>query len=67
MRRQNRWRAAGRIESNQREFTLRTETGFRTEENFRQLAVGRGADGYELAIIAMRRLLDRTPPGRKKK
>jgi multidrug efflux pump len=37
---------AGRIESLQREFTLRTETGLRTPQDFRQLVVGRGADGY---------------------
>lgn len=30
------------------------------------IVAGLGADGYELAIMAMRRLLDRTPPGRKK-
>jgi multidrug efflux pump len=37
---------AGRIESLEREFTLRTDTGFRTPEDFRQLVVGRGGDGY---------------------
>jgi multidrug efflux pump len=37
---------AGRIESAQREFTLRTDTSLRTEEDFRNLVVGRGADGY---------------------
>jgi len=37
---------AGRIESLEREFTLRTDTGFRTPDDFRQLVVGRGADGY---------------------
>jgi multidrug efflux pump len=37
---------AGRIESNEREFTLRTETALRTEADFRNLVVGRGADGY---------------------
>jgi len=46
LRRENVELPAGRIESNQREFTLRTETGFRTEEDFRQLTIGRGADGY---------------------
>ena len=30
----------------QREFTLRTDTGLRTEEDFRQLVIGRGPDGY---------------------
>jgi len=37
---------AGRIESREREFTLRTETAMRTEDDFRNLTVGRGADGY---------------------
>ncbi|GFE79015.1 multidrug transporter [Steroidobacter agaridevorans] len=37
---------AGRIESLEREFTLRTDTGFRTPDDFRQLVVGRGGDGY---------------------
>jgi multidrug efflux pump len=37
---------AGRIESKDREFTLRTDTSLRTEDDFRALVVGRGADGY---------------------
>ncbi|HXR51675.1 MAG TPA: efflux RND transporter permease subunit, partial [Steroidobacteraceae bacterium] len=37
---------AGRIESQQREFTLRTDTSLRSEDDFRSLVVGRGADGY---------------------
>ncbi len=37
---------AGRIESVDREFTLRTDTGLRAPEDFRQLVVGRGAAGY---------------------
>jgi len=37
---------AGRLESEQREFTLRTDTGMRSEEDFRQLVIGRGANGY---------------------
>jgi len=37
---------AGRIESQQREFTLRTDTSLRTEEDFRSLVVSRGTDGY---------------------
>jgi multidrug efflux pump len=37
---------AGRIESEQREFTLRTDTSLRSEQEFRDLVVGRGADGY---------------------
>ncbi|HEX6638586.1 MAG TPA: efflux RND transporter permease subunit, partial [Steroidobacteraceae bacterium] len=37
---------AGRLESTQREFALRTDTNLRTEEDFRNLVVGRGPDGY---------------------
>ncbi len=37
---------AGRIESIDREFTLRTDTGLRTPEDFRRLVIGRGAGGY---------------------
>jgi len=37
---------AGRIESLEREFTLRTDTGLRTVSDFSGLVVGRGADGY---------------------
>jgi multidrug efflux pump len=36
---------AGRLESSQREFTLRTDTGMYTEADFRALVVGRGTDG----------------------
>jgi multidrug efflux pump len=37
---------AGRLESSQRELTLRTETGLNTEAEFRELVIGRGAGGY---------------------
>jgi multidrug efflux pump len=45
---------AGRLESTEREFTLRTDTSLRTQEDFRNLVVGRGADGYlvRLAEVA---------------
>jgi hydrophobe/amphiphile efflux-1 (HAE1) family protein len=45
---------AGRLESEQREFTLRTETGYRTEEDYRRLVIGRGSDGQlvRLAQVA---------------
>ena len=33
---------AGSIESRTRQFTVRTDRGFRTEEDFRQLVIGRG-------------------------
>jgi multidrug efflux pump len=45
LRRENLQLPAGRIESVNREFTLRTDTGFNTEEDFRQLVIGRGEDG----------------------
>ncbi|HEX9207751.1 MAG TPA: efflux RND transporter permease subunit, partial [Steroidobacteraceae bacterium] len=46
LRRENVQLPAGRLESSQRELTLRTETGLNTEAQFRDLAIGRGADGY---------------------
>jgi multidrug efflux pump len=45
LRRENLQLPAGRIESRSREFSLRTNTGFNTEEDFRQLVIGRGAAG----------------------
>ncbi|HMN45553.1 MAG TPA: efflux RND transporter permease subunit [Povalibacter sp.] len=45
LRRENLQLPAGRIESVNREFSLRTDTGFNTEEDFRQLVIGRGVDG----------------------
>jgi len=46
LRRENVQLPAGRLESAQREFTLRTETGLDTEQDFRNLVIGRGPDGY---------------------
>jgi len=46
LRRENVQLPAGRLESSQRELTLRTETGLNTEAEFRDLAIGRGAGGY---------------------
>ncbi|MEP7247852.1 MAG: efflux RND transporter permease subunit, partial [Gammaproteobacteria bacterium] len=46
LRRENVQIPAGRIESKNREFTLNTETGFETPEDFRSLVIGRGPDGY---------------------
>ncbi len=46
LRRENVQLPAGRIESRTREFSLRTEVGLDTEEDFRDLAIGRGADGH---------------------
>jgi len=45
LRRENLQLPAGRIESTNREFALRTNTGFNTEEDFRRMVIGRGADG----------------------
>jgi len=41
---------AGRLESETREFTLRTATGFTAEEDFRKLVVGRGPDGQVVKL-----------------
>ncbi len=46
LRRENVQLPAGRLESSEREFTLRTDTGLNTEQNFRDLVIGRGPDGY---------------------
>ena len=37
---------AGRLESTEREFSLRTDTGLRQVEDFRALVIGRGPEGY---------------------
>jgi len=41
---------AGRLESREREFTLRTATGFTREEDFSRLVVGRGPDGQRVTL-----------------
>ncbi len=46
LRRENVELPAGRLESAEREFSLRTDTGFSRVEDFRRLAIGRGPDGY---------------------
>jgi len=46
LRRENVELPAGRLESLEREFSLRTDTGLRKVEDFRALVIGRGADGY---------------------
>ena len=46
LRRENVQLPAGRLESKTREFSLRTEVGLDTEEDFRNLAIGRGVDGH---------------------
>ena len=37
---------AGRLESKDREFTLRVKRGYQTPEDFRKLVISRGDDGY---------------------
>ena len=46
LRRENVELPAGRLESVEREFALRTDTGLNKVEDFRALVIGRGADGY---------------------
>jgi multidrug efflux pump len=46
LRRENVELPAGRIESEQREFTLRALTSLSSEEDFLTLVIGRGPDGY---------------------
>lgn len=41
---------AGRLESDTREFTLRTSTGFAGENDFRQLVIGRGPEGQVVRL-----------------
>ncbi|MDH3840380.1 MAG: efflux RND transporter permease subunit, partial [Chromatiales bacterium] len=50
LRRENVELPAGRLESTEREFTLRTETGLISDEQFRQLVVGRGQDGFLIRL-----------------
>ncbi len=50
LRRENVELPAGRIESNAREFSLRTETGLNSPADFSALVVGRGADGYLIRL-----------------
>ncbi len=58
LRRENVELPAGRIESKEREFTLRTRTSLETEDQFRALVIGRAADGYlvRLGDVAQVRL-----------
>ena len=46
LRRENVELPAGRLESSEREFALRTDTGLSRVEDFRRLTIGRGPDGY---------------------
>jgi multidrug efflux pump len=58
LRRENVELPAGRIESKEREFTLRTRTSLESEDEFRALVIGRGPDGYlvRLGDVAQVRL-----------
>ena len=55
LRRENVQLPAGRLESSQRELTLRTETGLNSENDFRELVIGRGTDGY---LVRLREVAD---------
>ncbi|MDA1300782.1 MAG: efflux RND transporter permease subunit [Proteobacteria bacterium] len=46
LRRQNVELPAGRIDSLEREFTVRVARGYRTEQDFRELVIARGEDGH---------------------
>ena len=46
LRRENVQIPSGRLESSAREFTLRTDTGFRTVRDFERLVIARGSDDY---------------------
>jgi multidrug efflux pump len=46
LRRENVQLPAGRLESQSREFSLRTEVGLDTPDDFRNLVIGRGPDGH---------------------
>jgi multidrug efflux pump len=54
LRRENVQLPAGRLESHSREFSLRTEIGLDTEDDFRNLVIGRGPDNQlvRLAEVA---------------
>jgi multidrug efflux pump len=58
LRRENVQLPAGRLESQNREFSLRTEVGLDSEEDFRNLVIGRGGDGHlvRLGEVAQVRL-----------
>src|SRR6185295_3088287 len=50
LRRENVQLPAGRLESTTREFSLRTEVGLDTEQDFRDLVIGRGDDGHLIRL-----------------
>jgi len=50
LRRENVQIPSGRLESSTREFTLRTDTGFRSAEDFQSLVLAEGQDGYLIRL-----------------
>jgi multidrug efflux pump len=56
LRHQNVERPAGRLESTDREFTLRTARPFTTPADFAQLVVARGNDGYPVRLGELARV-----------
>jgi multidrug efflux pump len=50
LRRENVQIPAGRLESSAREFTLRTDTGYRSVDDFRQLVLREGRDNYLIRL-----------------
>ncbi len=50
LRRENVQLPAGRLESQTREFSLRTEIGLDTEEDFRNLVIARASDGHLIRL-----------------
>ena len=65
LRRENVQLPAGRLESEQREFSLRTEVGLDSAEDFRNLVIGRGLEGHlvrlgEVADVRISAENDRT-------
>ncbi|MEE4161690.1 MAG: efflux RND transporter permease subunit, partial [Woeseiaceae bacterium] len=50
LRRENVQIPSGRLESSAREFTLRTDTGLRSIDDFRNLVLAQGADGYLIRL-----------------
>ena len=50
LRRENVQVPSGRLESTMREFTLRTDTGFRTPADFEKLVITRGSDDYLIRL-----------------
>lgn len=50
LRRENVELPAGRLESSTRDYTLRVERGYASAEQFRRLALGKGADGYVVRL-----------------